>query len=225
MASGPRVVAELGRPETPEETAARKAASSAAYRQSRTFRNLIVALMVTLAVVLVVVVGVPRGEPADQGPIDPASIGMQAAQAHDRTIIVPEIPLAWTIDNDGEPIDDAWRVNSAGVEGEGGAQAFKVVYVPDATSFLTLAQGLDVSDAWARTMLRGTAPTDSVVIDGIEWDVYDIRDPASTGNLSYALGTQAGADHVLLYGTAGAQTTADLAELIADQVRVLREDV
>ena len=43
MAKQPRVVAELGRPETPDETAARKAASSAAYRSSKTVRNLVVA--------------------------------------------------------------------------------------------------------------------------------------------------------------------------------------
>ena len=47
MAKQPRVVAELGRPETPDETAARKAASSAAYRSSKTVRNLVVALLVS----------------------------------------------------------------------------------------------------------------------------------------------------------------------------------
>ncbi|HYP73058.1 MAG TPA: DUF4245 domain-containing protein, partial [Microbacterium sp.] len=66
MASGaPRVVAELGRPETPQETADRKAASSAAYRSSKTFRNLIAALLITVAVVAVVYLGVPRGSLAE----------------------------------------------------------------------------------------------------------------------------------------------------------------
>jgi hypothetical protein len=41
--SAQRVVAELGRPETPEETAARKAESSRVYRSSQNFRNLIAA--------------------------------------------------------------------------------------------------------------------------------------------------------------------------------------
>ena len=49
MARGPRVVAELGRPETAAETAARKAESSRVYRSSQTTRNLIAALLVTIA--------------------------------------------------------------------------------------------------------------------------------------------------------------------------------
>ena len=52
--AGPRIVAELGRPETPQETADRKAASSARYRSSKTFRNLVAALLITIAVVAVV---------------------------------------------------------------------------------------------------------------------------------------------------------------------------
>ena len=51
MARGPRIVAELGRPETPDETAARKAESSRVYRASQNTRNLVAALLVTLAVV------------------------------------------------------------------------------------------------------------------------------------------------------------------------------
>ena len=61
-----RVVAHLGRPETPQETADRKAEFSARYRNSKTFKNLIAAILVTVAVVFVVVAGVPRGEPVAQ---------------------------------------------------------------------------------------------------------------------------------------------------------------
>ena len=43
MAQHPRIVAELGRPETPDETASRKAESSRVYRASQNTRNLIVA--------------------------------------------------------------------------------------------------------------------------------------------------------------------------------------
>src|SRR3546814_6486486 len=68
-----RVVAELGRPETPEETAARKAESSRIYRSSQSFRNLIAALVVTLIVVAVVIFGVHRGDVAEAPEIDVAA--------------------------------------------------------------------------------------------------------------------------------------------------------
>ena len=68
------IVAELGRPETSEETAARKAASSKAYRSSQTVRSLVAALIVTLAIVAVIVLAVPRGEPATTQKIDVVGI-------------------------------------------------------------------------------------------------------------------------------------------------------
>ena len=70
MSKQPPIVAELGRPETPEETAARKAEFSKTYRAGQSFRNLIAALIITLAVVAVVIFGVPRGEPASEPQID-----------------------------------------------------------------------------------------------------------------------------------------------------------
>ena len=52
MAKSPRIVAELGRPETPDETAARKAESSRVHRESQNTRNLVAALIVTIAIVM-----------------------------------------------------------------------------------------------------------------------------------------------------------------------------
>jgi hypothetical protein len=45
-----RVVAELGRPETPAETAARKAESSRLHRQRQTVNNLVYSLIATLGI-------------------------------------------------------------------------------------------------------------------------------------------------------------------------------
>ena len=58
----PRIVAELGRPETPEETAARRAENSLKHRQRQTVQNLILALGASLLVVLVIVLIVPRSD-------------------------------------------------------------------------------------------------------------------------------------------------------------------
>ena len=68
MARAPRVVAELGRPETAQETADRKAEFSRTYRASQNTRNLIAALLVTLAVVVVIVFAVPRGSLPEREP-------------------------------------------------------------------------------------------------------------------------------------------------------------
>jgi hypothetical protein len=57
----PRVVAELGRPETPEETAARKAENSRKHRAKQTINNLVLSLLVSLGLVLVIFLMVPRG--------------------------------------------------------------------------------------------------------------------------------------------------------------------
>lgn len=215
--SGPRVVAELGRPETAGETAARKAASSAAYRASKTFRNLIVALVVTVAIVLVIVFLVPRGSIPERPEVDPVTLAADATEIYGRDVVAPVIPADWRDD------DHAWRVNAASIGSTGGAQAWTIVYVPDTTSFLRLSQGFDVDEGWARSTLNGASTSSAISIDGIDWDVFEIRNPDSAGNISYAIGTPAGQDYILLYGTSSAETTAQLASELTDQIRDIQE--
>lgn len=207
MAAAPRVVAELGRPETPDETAARKAASSAAYRSSKTFRNLLVALAVTLAVVAVVVFGVPRGSLAEPEPVDVAASAAAASASLDHALLAPEVPAEW-------------RANSARLEGTG---MWRVVYAPP-SGFVRVAQGLGASETWVAETLGGLAPTGSVTIDGIEWDEYVIPSAAQSAAISYAIATDAGADTVLIYGSTDAATAARAAEGVSDQIRTLREE-
>ena len=204
-----RVVAELGRPETPDETAARKAEASRIYRSSQTFRNLIAAIIVTVAVVFIVIFGVPRGELPDRESIDPAPIASQASESLGRSVIVPAVP-------------SDWRVNAAEVSSDGGSSSWSIAYVPDDVGFIRFAQAFDTDEAWARSALAGSAPTDTLVIDGIEWDVFEPADPSRAANISYALGTQAGTDYILLYGAATPEQTADLAGIVADDVNQLQ---
>lgn len=203
MASGPRVVAELGRPETPEETAARKAESSRVYRSSQSFRNLIAALLVTVAVVAVVYFGVPRGTPPLPEPVDVAAAASAVSSPSGGAVVVPEVP-------------EDWRANSAAVE-DG---AWTVVYAPP-TGFVRVAQGFGVSDTWAATLLGGRAPTGTTAIDGVEWDVYELGGDA---NLRYALVTDAGRDTVAVYGSMSAETAEVAARGLSDQIRTLREE-
>lgn len=204
-----RVVAELGRPETPDETAARKAESSRIYRSSQTFRNLIAAIIVTVVVVFIVIFGVPRGELPDRESIDPAPVASQASESLGRTVLVPVVPAEW-------------RVNAAEVSSDGGSSAWSIAYVPGEEGFIRFAQAFDTDEVWARSALAGSSPTDSIQIDGVEWDVFEPADPSRAANISYALGTQAGSDYVLLYGAATPDQAAELARIVAPDVKKLQ---
>ncbi|MCR2827845.1 DUF4245 domain-containing protein [Microbacterium sp. zg.Y909] len=210
MASSPRIVAELGRPETPEETAARKAESSRVHRASRSTRNLIAALLVTLGVVLVIVFGVPRGSIPAPEPIDVAAEAARVQASLDRTVVVAETP-------------EDWSVNRASVEGDGDVRAWTVVYAPE-RGFINVAQGFDADEAWPSRVLSGRGATDTATIDGIEWTVYEVSDPTTAANISYALSTPAGDDTILIYGATDAATATEVAEGLTDDVRALRAE-
>lgn len=210
MASGPRVVAELGRPETPDEAAARKAESSRVYRSSQTARNLVAALLITLVVVAVIIFAVPRGTPPAAEPIDVAAVAAGVESGLQRTVLAPQLPSEWI-------------VNRAAVEGDATA-AWTIVYVPDAQQgFLRVAQGFDADAAWPTRVLSGAVVDGSVSIDGIVWDTYRIADPARAGNISTAISTQAGPDTILIYGSTADEAIRTAATAVADQVRDLRE--
>jgi hypothetical protein len=209
MAQNPRVVAELGRAETPDETAARKAESSRVYRASQNTRNLVAALIVTIAVVVVIILAVPRGTPPEPEPIDVAAVAQRVSAAEDRPIIAPDTP-------------ESWRVNVASVEGDG-PRAWTIVYA-DETWFLRVAQGFDADPAWPTRMLSGASVDGTVTIDGVVWDRYDIADPSQAGNISVALATAAGADTILLYGNADQETLEEAAAAAAPEVERLREE-
>lgn len=211
MPASERIVAELGRAETPDETAARKAESSRVYRSSQTVRNLVAALIAVLAVVVVVVWIVPRGSVDDAEPVDVASIARQAASSYDRPIVVPEVP-------------DTWRANAARVAGDA-TSTWTIVYATsEASGFVRVAQGFDADAAWDARLLSGASADGTVVIGGIEWTHYAISDPDRAGNISYAIGTSAGNDRILVYGATDAKTAAVAAQGLTDQITAMREE-
>lgn len=206
MASAPRIVAELGRPETPAETADRKAAASRAYRQSKTFRNLVAALLVTMAVVAVVYFGVPRGSLPDPEEADVAAAAQSASASIGHPLLVPVVP-------------ENWRANSARLEGS----MWRVVYAPP-SGYVRVAQGVGLDAGWATKVLGGFAPSGTVTIDGITWDEYTIPSAARTDTVSYAISTTAGSDTVLIYGATDASAAAVAAAGVTDQILTMREE-
>ncbi|QKJ19065.1 DUF4245 family protein [Microbacterium hominis] len=209
MAREPRIVAELGRPETPDETAARKAESSRVYRSSKNIRNLVAALLATLAILLVIVLAVPRGTPPEAEPIDVEAVAADIAVAEDRIVVSPDVP-------------DQWRVNGARIEGDG-PRAWTIIYAPE-TGFLRVAQGFDADPAWPGRMLSGATPDGTVRIAGVEWTRYDIANPERAGNISAALSVEAGTDIILIYGAAAEDLLETAAAGMADDVIALREE-
>lgn len=213
MARSPRIVAELGRPETPDETAARKAESSRVYRSSQNVRNLVAALLATLAVVLVIVFAVPRGTAPARAPIDVAAVAADISRAQNRPVIAPDM-------------SDGWVINSARLQGQEGVDGFTVVSAPAGEherGFLRFSQGFDADESWATRMFSGAAPQDTVTIDGITWDRYEL-DPERTENISVALATTAGSDTVLIYGMADDAALEDAARSVTEQITELREE-
>lgn len=212
-ARSPRVVAELGRPETADETAARKAESSRVYRSSQTARNLIAALIVTVAIVAVIIFAVPRGTPTEQPAIDVAAAAERVTETEGRGALSPSV-------------SDAWIVNRASIDGDGSVRAWTIVYAPkgeEERGFLRVAQGFDADAGWTARLLSGAAPTSQTTIDGVVWDRYDL-DPARTGNISVGLSTDLGPDTVVVYGLADEEQLEDLATAVSAEVVALRED-
>lgn len=212
MAQRERIVAELGRPETPEETAARKAESSRVYRSSQTFRNLVAALVITLGIVAIVIFAVPRGEPPAPKPIDVAAVAEDVSGTLGGGVaIVPVVP-------------ETWLVTSAAVAGDD-PRTWTVLYVPaEDAGFVRVSQGFSADAAWPTRELSGADAAGTIVIDGVEWTEYDIPDPARAGNISAALSTTAGDDTILIYGATNAETLRVVAAGLADQIVTAQEE-
>jgi hypothetical protein len=122
-------------------------------------------------------------------------------------------------------LGDFWRVNAAGLT-SGATVVWDVTLAPadeDERGYIRLAQAFDADSSWAPQRLNGIAPTDTVRIDGLDWDVYQPGGAGAEQNITYAIGTQAGDDYLLLYGARSAASTAELAESLVPQIRALPE--
>lgn len=187
---GTPIVAELGRPETPQETADRKAATSRKHRENQTALNLVVALGASLAIMLIIVLIVVRPEQAPPAPIDYKAIAAQAQGGIDEPLLSPDLP-------------DDWRTNSARLgKGSDGVSTWYVGFVTPADDFVALSQGIDANATWLAAQLDNAPATGTQTIGGVRWDVYDRRDVDDPGNLEYAITTTIDASTIVLFGTA-----------------------
>ncbi|HZW41695.1 MAG TPA: DUF4245 domain-containing protein [Agromyces sp.] len=205
----PRVVAELGRPETPEETAARKAENSLKHRQRQTLKNLVLALGASLLVVLVIVLLVPRSDAPLDRDVDVRSIAEQAQIASDDPLAVPTLP-------------EGWRANAAELRTSAvdDVTAWYVGYLTPSDEYLGMYQGIDANPTWVAGLLARTPATGTTTVDGVEWTVYDNRESGvDVGNAKYGLTTEAGDSTFVLLGTATLDEFETLATALVPTIR------
>lgn len=188
----PRVVAELGRPETPEEAAARKAAASRRHRENQTFSNLVVAIVACLGVVLVMVLVVLRPSPPPREPIDVAAAAASAEPSVGAPLIAPELP-------------EGFDSNAAEIRvGADGVTTWYAGYVTPAEQFVSFTQALDANPTWLLAATDGAVAVQSGerTVGGLTWTEHDQRDAEDPGNFAFVLTTEHDASTVVVAGTA-----------------------
>jgi hypothetical protein len=190
--AGRPIVAELGRAETPEEIAERKAAASEKRRANQTVTNLVLALLASLGVVALVVLVVVRPTAIDRDPIDYAAIAADAQQAVDVPLVVPDLPGGWTANRaelvTGDDAVDSWQIG----------------LLTPGEQYIGFVQGIDADARWMSEQTASADATGSATIGDREWQVYDRRDADDPGNLAYILTTMSGDSTIVLGGTASA---------------------
>jgi len=188
----PRIVAELGRPETPDETFARKAENSRKHRANQTLFNLVVAIVASLGIVLFLVLVVVR--PNDQTPVaaDYQTIAADAQTNASEPLLAPTLP-------------DDWYANSARLGITSSVQTWYIgLITPTSPSaqFIALEQGIDANETWLSIVTDNALATGATTIDGIDWTIFDRRSSSNTGNYAYSMSAQIAGSTIVLHGTA-----------------------
>jgi Protein of unknown function (DUF4245) len=202
-----RIVAELGRPETPEETAARKAENSRAHRANQTTRNLVLALIASLALVLFIVLVVVRPSATLVHPVNYLTVAAQAQ---------PDVaePLA------APPLPKGWKSNDAELKTSSGKTVtWYVGLITPKQQFIAIEQGIATSDTWFGSLLGKAQPTGHVTIAGVRWTIYNQRSASGVGNFPYSLAATIGKSHVVLHGSADDAEFRVLAVAVAAQLK------
>lgn len=202
----PAIVAELGRQETPDETANRKAANTRKHRANQTVQNLVLSLLASLAIVLLLVLVVVRPDAPTPQAVDYQLIAEQAQADAAVTLAAPAMP-------------SGWAANNARLETIAGVQTWYIGFITPETQFIALSQGIAANPTWQANLLRNAVATGEQTIDGISWTVFDNRTGDDPGNLAYAMMTTAGTTTYLIYGTATADEFLILASSLATEVR------
>ncbi len=199
-----RVVAELGRPETAEETAARKAESSRRHRSNQTLLNLVLALAASLGIVLFLVLVVVRPSMSPTTNVDYQKLAADAQATVGAPLANPSLPKTWSA--------NAARLKT----GSDGVVSWYIGFITPAPQYIGLVQGIKANPSWVATQLESARATGKVTIGGVDWTVYDQHDSAKAD--SYALSTTVDGSSYVLHGSADAAEFHTLAAALAVQL-------
>jgi hypothetical protein len=212
--AGRPIVAELGRAESPDEIADRKAAARATRRSNQTTFNLVIALVASLLVGGVLVFSwVARPAVSQLAPVDYRAIAADAqsdvdAQGDvDVTLAAPDLPEGWTA-NRAELVP----------AGPDGVQSWQIGFLTPSGQYIGLVQGIDANTSWVSQQTANSEATDRFELGGAGWNEYDRRDAQDPGNLAYAIVTTIDRSTVVLGGTAPDDEFATLATAIAEEL-------
>jgi len=192
---GRPIVAELGRPETPDEIADRRAASSRAHRANQTLINLLLAIGASLVIVVVLVLVVVR--PAPDGSVhkvDYRETAQQAQSAVGDPLAAPALPTGW-------------YANRAELSqpGSGQVASWGVGLISPGSRYIGLTQGFQADATWVADQVDKLQPTRTKNYGGLSWSVYDHRDAAANdggdADVDYALVTTRGGSTIVLAGS------------------------
>ena len=202
------VVAELGRPETPEETARRKAQTSADHRRRQTVNNLVYSLLATLALVVVIVLMVPRPTPDAVKSVDYVKIAEQGAATEPDPLITPKLP-------------SDWKSNSAQLrqQTDDRVDEWYIGLITPSQQYIGMVQGFRANATWLAGQVANSNPVGSTTVHDVKWSIYDNRQSSrDVGDVQYALSATEGASTVVLYGTADTQEFTQLADVVSRQL-------
>lgn len=200
-----RVVAELGRPETPEETEARVAEGRRLRRQRQNVRNLVYSLLACVVLVVVIVLAVPRGGSPARPAVDYRSLASQSQGSVGRPLLAPATP-------------STWKANAAELRTVDGVTSWYVGFVLPENRFLSYTEGLDANSTWLAGQLGSAPAGGTTTVGGLPWRVYDQRSLGdAAGNVAYALATRIGTTDLVVAGTADPAEARGLAASLAAQ--------
>lgn len=208
MSKKPKIVAELGRPETPAETAARRAENSRLYKSRKTINNLVYSLLVTVGLVAVIYFLVPRADGEPNWQVDYVAQSEIASKSLGESLLVPAMP-------------EQWRANAAELRNatNGQVTSWYIGFITPSDKFIAFNEAFDANETWVANELKDYPATGTVTIDGQQWTVYDNRSMNDAGNVEYAMVTTLGRSTVVLYGTADDAEFEQLATSITADLR------
>jgi hypothetical protein len=197
------IVAELGRQETPEEMAARKAENSRKHRANQTTRNLVASLAASLLVVAFLIFVVARPDSSLLDTVDYAAVAAEA-NLPNGTALAPVLP-------------PSWEANAAEIRESGGVTVWYIGFLTPDGQFIALEQGFDANETWLASHLPNPATAGQQSTDGVDWSTSTSTE-SNVGNNATVWTHADGPDDIVLYGTASDSEFFILATAIAAEV-------